>query len=348
MSDIRIRAEHLEPFIQSVFENAGLSPEDAAIEAEVLIWANLRGVDSHGVLRVITYLDNIKTGAMNPQPDIRVVKESPAVAHIACDRALGPVATVPAMKKAIEKAKNVGIGWVLLSNVTHQGAMAYYSLMAAQEGFAGIAIVCSPPNMAPFGAKAAGVHNSPIAVAVPGNKRDPISLDMATSVAAGGKLQLAQDKGVPLGEDWALDAAGNPTTDARKGVILRPAGGPKGSGLALIFQCLSSLMVNNPLLVPVLRGGENSRNQNSIVAAIDISFFIDLDDYKDHVDNLIDELKALPRADGFDDILMPGEPENRTLAQRSAEGIPLPEGTAEKLREAAIKNWSRYVRDCNH
>ena len=335
MSDIRIRAEHLEPFIQSVFENAGLPPEDAAIEAEVLIWANLRGVDSHGVLRVITYLDNIKTGAMNPQPDIRVVKESPAVAHIACDRALGPVATVPAMKKAIEKAKNVGIGWVLLSDVTHQGAMAYYSLMAAREGFAGIAIVCSPPNMAPFGAKVAGVHNSPIAVAIPTNKRDPISLDMATSVAAGGKLQLAQDKGVPLGEDWALDAAGNPTTDARKGVILRPAGGPKGSGLALIFQCLSSLMADNPLLVPVLRGGENSRVQNGIVAAIDISFFIDLDDYKDHVDNLIDELKALPRADGFDDILMPGEPENRTLAQRSAEGIPIPVGTAEKLREAA-------------
>jgi len=138
-----------------------------------------------------------------------------------------------------------------------------------------------------------------------------------------------------LGEDWALDAEGNPTIDARKGVILRPAGGPKGSGLALIFQCLSSLMVDNPLLVPVLRGGESSRNQNGIVAAIDISFFVDLDDYKDHVDNLIDELKELPRADGFDDIFMPGEPENRTLAERSAEGIPIPAGTAEKLRKAA-------------
>ncbi|MDE2801019.1 MAG: Ldh family oxidoreductase, partial [Gemmatimonadota bacterium] len=89
MSDIRIRAEHLEPFIQSVFENAGMPPEDAAIEAEVLIWANLRGVDSHGVLRIISYLNNIETGAMNPRPNIRVVKESPAVAHIACDRALG-------------------------------------------------------------------------------------------------------------------------------------------------------------------------------------------------------------------------------------------------------------------
>ena len=195
MPDIRIRAEHLESFIQSVFERAGMPPEDAAIEAEVLVWANLRGVDSHGVLRVLSYLDNIRSGAMNARPNIRVIKESPAVAHIACDRALGPVATVPAMHKAIEMAKNVGIGWVLLSNVTHQGAMAYYSLMAACEGFAGIAIVCSPPNMAPFGAKAAGLHNSPIAIAVPANERDPISLDMATSVAAGGKLDLAPGQG---------------------------------------------------------------------------------------------------------------------------------------------------------
>lgn len=335
MSDIRIRAEHLEPFIQSVFERAGMPPEDAAIEAKVLVWANLRGVDSHGVLRVLSYLDNIESGAMNARPNIRTIKESPAVAHIACDRALGPVATVPAMHKAIEKAKAVGIGWVLLSDVTHQGAMAYYSLMAAHEGFAGIAIVCSPPNMAPFGAKAAGLHNSPIAVAVPANERAPISLDMATSVAAGGKLDLARDKGIALGADWALDAEGNPTTDAHKGVILRPAGGPKGSGLALIFQCLSSLMAGNPLLAPVLRGGKNPRAQNGIVAAIDISFFIDLEDYKNLVDNLVDELKALPKAEGFDGILMPGEPENLTLAQRAVDGIPIPKGTAEKLREAA-------------
>ena len=156
MSDIRIRAEHLEPFIQSVFENAGMPPEDAAIEAEVLIWANLRGVDSHGVLRIISYLNNIETGAMNPRPNIRVVKESPAVAHIACDRALGPVATVPAMKKAIEKAKNVGIGWVLLSDVTHQGAMAYYSLMAAQEGFAGYCHCLQPAQYGSFWREGSG------------------------------------------------------------------------------------------------------------------------------------------------------------------------------------------------
>jgi LDH2 family malate/lactate/ureidoglycolate dehydrogenase len=207
--------------------------------------------------------------------------------------------------------------------------------MAAHEGMAGIAIVCSPPNMAPFGAKAAGLHNSPIAIAVPAKKHDPISLDMATSVAAGGKLMLAQDKGVPLGEGWALDAAGTPTTDAHAAKILCPAGGPKGSGLSFIFQCLTSLMANNPLITPVLKHGEKRHIQNSVVAAIDISFFTDVETYATQVDEQIDAIKALPKADGFTEILMPGEPENRTLSERSQNGIPIPPGTADKLREAA-------------
>ena len=150
MSDIRIRAEHLEPFIQSVFENAGMPPEDAAIEAEVLIWANLRGVDSHGVLRVISYLNSIETGAMNPRPNIRVVKESPAVAHIACDRALGPVVTVPAMKKAIEKAKNVGIGWVLPQRCHASGRDGLLFFDGGTGGLCGDCHCLQPAQYGPF------------------------------------------------------------------------------------------------------------------------------------------------------------------------------------------------------
>ena len=118
---------------------------------------------------------------------------------------------------------------------------------------AGIAIVCSPPNMAPFGARVAGVHNSPISIAVPAGRHRPLCLDMATSVAAGGKLSLARDKGVPLPSGWALDEAGRPTTDANQAKILLPFGGPKGSGLAMMFETLTSLMVGNPLLGPALR-----------------------------------------------------------------------------------------------
>lgn len=335
MSDPRIDAKPLETFTAQCFEKAGCPPADAATEAEVLVWANLRGVDSHGVQRIPAYLDMIEKGWMNPTPDVKIVKESPTVLYVDADRALGPVATVEAMRAVIAKAKDVGIGWGLIRNVTHQGAMGYYSEMAVAEGLAGIAIVCSPPNMAPFGAKAAGLHNSPIAFSFPTKRHRPITLDMATSVAAGGKLSVASDKRVPIPDTWALAPDGSRTTDPDVASILLPAGGPKGSGLALVFQCLTSLMANNPLIVPVLNGAPKTHNQNSLVAAVDIGFFLDVDDYRALLDDQIDALKALPKADGHDEILMPGEPEYRTFLDRSENGIPLPPGTVDKLKEAA-------------
>ena len=335
MPDISIDKDTLEAFARQAFEKAGMSAEDARTEAEVLIWANLRGVDSHGVQRIPLYLDFIEKGWMKTRPEIRIIKESPAVLFMDADRALGPIPTVQAMRAAIEKARNVGIGWTLIRDVTHQGAMGYYSEMAAAEGMAGMAIVSSPPNMAPFGARAAGLHNSPIAFSFPAGRYRPITLDMATSVAAGGKLDVASDKGVPIPVDWALAPDGSETTDPNVASILLPAGGAKGSGLALAFQCLTSLMANSPLIVPVLRGGVREHKQNSVVAAIDIDFFIDPDEYRHLLDETIDELKALPKADGHEEILMPGEPEQRMLEARSRDGIPLPPGTVEKLRETA-------------
>ncbi len=335
MSETRIDTDRLRTFTQDAFENAGLPPEDAAVEAEVLVWANLRGVHSHGVQRITSYLDMIEKGWMNPTPDIKILKESAAVLFMDADRGLGPIPTVQAMRKVIGKAKNVGIGWGLIRNVTHQGAMGYYSEMAVAEGMAGMAIVCSPPNVAPFGAKAAGLHNSPIAFSFPTERHKPITLDIATSVAAGGKLSVASDTRVPIPVEWALAPDGSPTTDPDVASILLPAGGPKGSGLALVFQCLTSLRANNPLIVPVLKGELKKHNQNSLVAAIDISFFIDVNEYQTLLDDTIDELKSLPRADGHQEIMMPGEPELRTFEDRIINGIPLPPGTVEKLREAA-------------
>jgi ureidoglycolate dehydrogenase (NAD+) len=337
MSDVRINHEPLKLFVAEVFEKAGLPPDEASTEAEVLVWANLRGIASHGVLRIPSYLDSIEAGLMNTRPNIQIIKETPAVLFVDADRAMGPVVTTYVMGRVIEKARSVGIGWGLLRKNTHQGAMGYYSEMAALEGLAGIAIVCSPPNMAPFGAKAAGLHNSPIAISVPAGRRPPVTLDMATSVAAGGKLTLASDKGIPLGDDWALDQDGNPTTDPEAAKILVPAGGPKGSGLAFMFQCLTSLMAGNPLLAPVLAGAKKAHSQNSVVAAVDISLFTDLEDYGESVDTLVDCLSTLPCADGHSEILYPGEPELRTARDREANGIPLPRGTVQKLRDTASR-----------
>lgn len=334
-NDVRVPWEALKKFTKEVFVRADMPPEDAEIEAEVLVWANLRGVDSHGVLRIPSYLDNIRKGLMNPRPNVRVLNETPAILFVDADCALGPVVTTSVTKQVIAKAKAVGVGWGLLRDVTHQGAMGYYALMAAKEGLAGVAIVCSPPNMAPYGARAAGVHNSPIAIAVPAGRRRPLILDMATSVAAGGKLTLAQDKGVSIPPTWALDKDGNPTTDPHQATILLPAGGPKGSGLAMMFECLSSLVAGNPLLQPALAGGGKHHCQNSVVAAVDIAAFSDLGAYRANVDALIDAEKALPGAEGHSEVFVPGEPEDRTHEERARNGIPLPAGTVSRLRRVA-------------
>lgn len=337
--EVRVPWEALKAFTRDVFVKVGMPPEDAAIEAEVLVWANLRGVDSHGVLRIPWYVELADKGDMNPRPRIRVERETPATLLIDADHAFGPVVTTMAMTRAMKKAREAGFGWALIRNTTHQGAMAYYSLMAAQEGMAGLAIVCSPPNMAPHGARAAGVHNSPISIAVPARRHRPLVLDMATSVAAAGKLRLAVDKGVPIPEGWALDKEGNPTTDAKRAAILLPFGGPKGSGLAMMFETLTSLMAGNPLLEPALFGeeGASRHRQNSVVAAIDISTFTDVERYRERIDRLIEGLKRLPKADGVSEILVPGEPEDRCAEERARQGIPLPEGTVRNLRSVAAR-----------
>lgn len=336
-NEILMDWQQLKAFTKEVFIKAGISAEDSEIVADVLVWANLRGIDSHGVLRIPWYLSLIDKGQINPKPDVKYLKETPAIAFIEADRSFGPVVTVSAMNKVIEKARNVGIGWILMRNHTHQGAMGYYSRMATEADMAGIALVCSPPNMAPYGARARGVHNSPISIAVPAKRHRPLILDMATSVAAGGKLNLAVDKGIPIPEGWALDADGRPTTDATLAKMLVPAGGPKGSGLALMFESLSSIMANNPLVEPVLVGskGEQRFQQNSVVAAINIEMFSEIDTYKEHIDTVIDCLKSLPKADGFDEIFMPGELEDRCYDERVKNGIPLPDGTINNMKEAA-------------
>ena len=334
MTELRFDHESLEDFVAQVFGQVGFRQEDAATEAHVLVWANLRGVDSHGVLRVPAYLANIERGGMNPRAEIRIEKETAAIALIEADRAFGPVVTTFAMETVMAKAREVGVGWAVIRNTTHQGAMGYYALMAAENDMAGLAFVCNPPNMAPFGARAAGVHNSPLAISVPAGEMDPPVMDWATSMAAFGKVNLAVDKGIPIPEGWALDAEGNPTTDASLARILLPFGGYKASSLALMFETLSSVMASNALLTPYLLGGDKPTPgiQNSVVAAIDVATFTDVATYKQEIDRLLQGIKSLPPAEGFTEVLVPGELENRVKAERMANGIPLPEGTVANLR----------------
>ena len=280
-NEVRVSRDDLRDFASAVFVQLGLPSEDAAAAAEVLVWANLRGVDSHGVMQLPNYVRGVENRVINPTPRVRVLKQTPATLFLDADRALGPSVTAMAMRQVMAKAKQVGIGWGLISNTGHQGALGYYPLLAAAEDMAGIALACGSRNMAPHGARAAGVDTSPIAIAVPAAHRDPLLLDMATSVAAAARIQLAEDKGTSIPEGWALDKGGEATTDPAMAAVMMPFGGAKGSGLSLMFECLTSLMAGNPILESSLPAEQRVPRgiQNGVVAAIDISAFTDLDSY---------------------------------------------------------------------
>jgi len=349
-TEIRVAAETLQEFTKSVFVKLGMSVEDADKVASVLVWANLRGVDSHGVQLIPWYVEAVDIGHMKVKPNIRIEKETSAALLIDADHAFGAVVTVFAMEKVMAKAKKVGIGWAFIRKHNHQGTMGYYPLLAAEKDMTGIAILGGNTTTAPFGAKFPGIANNPIAICVPAKRHRPLILDMALSQAAGAKLILAKEKGVPIPEGWAFDKDGNPTTDPSKAAFLTPLGGPKGSGLSIMLECLTGVMVGFPKVEPVVTYKEppyglgspvgnperiRRHLQNSAVAAIDIRQFTDVAIYKEHIDNLIDGIKALPKAEGFSEIFVPGEPEWRFYDERTQKGIPLPEKTYQNLQKVS-------------
>lgn len=334
----RVGAEALEAFAAALFAKAGTSAADARAIAEVLVWANLRGVDTHGVLRAPGYLARISGGEANPRPDMRAVVDLPAAQVLDADRAFGPVAMVRAADMAIARARRAGIAAVFVRRTTHIAAVGFYALRAAAADMLGLVVGTSRPNMAWHGARSAGVATAPIAIAAPGLDRAPLMLDMATSVASMGRIMLARDSGEALAPGQALDRGGAPTEDPFRAALPLPLGGPKGAGLALMFECLTGLLAASPLLAPAL-GPERrtAHSQNAMVLAVDVAAFTDPAGYKAEVDRLAAALKALPRAEGHDEILVPGERGDRVREERRRAGIPIPDGTWRRLEREASR-----------
>lgn len=328
-----VSGPELTEFSAAIFRSAGMSPDYAAAQADILVWANLHGHDSHGVLRIPWYIDLIDRGDMVVDAKPEVVSETPATALIEAHGAPGPVGTLAGVDMAIRKAREVGASWITVRNVTHNGALAYYTNRIAALNLIGVTTVSSPPNMAPYGAKAAGVHNSPISIGIPAARRPPVVLDMATSVAAGGKIYFAADSGAPIPEGWALDKHGASTTDPSQAKIWLPFSGPKGSGLAMMFECWSSLLADNALCTPRITGrktSEEDQRQNVMVAVVNVGAFLAPQQYARSVDEFVDGLKELPRS-GDEPILVPGERENQVYEERMRNGIAIPSGTMQRI-----------------
>lgn len=306
--------------VRGIFQRQGMSEAHAAMTADVLVWADLRGMGSHGVMRVPRYVDFIRKGDLNVRPSMRHANDGPACVLVDADRAAGPIAMMEGKRAACEKAKSAGVGLALIRGTTHTAALGYYTQSAARDGFAAIALAASLPLMAYHGAHAAGVSTAPLSIAVPGEE-EPFALDMASSMISMGALAQARRTGKPLPDGVVLTADGEPTTDAKAASIPLPLGGPKGSGLAFMAECLASLITANPILAESLERTPASKQhrQNGLVIAIDVGRFVAPEIFRREVARLARDLRQLPG----DEILMPGERGARkAAAQRDAVSIP--------------------------
>lgn len=333
--DVIFAPDVLRDYAQRLLAAGGFRPVDARKTADVLVWANLRGVDSHGVLRIPRYVEMVGRGMIDPRAEPRVVGEHGAVALVDADLAPGASGMELVTRKAVEIAGGMGVGVCVGRNTTHAGAVGYFAHDVAAKGLIGIVMTASKPLMAYPGAKGEAVSTNPLAIAAPSaDAGEPIVLDMSTAAVPLGKIMAAKGAGRPIPEGWGVDAEGRSTTDPAAVKALLPMAGPKGAGLSLMIEVLCSLLAGNPLIAPSL-GGATPPGFNSLVIAIDPAAFGDREAFLANVRALAAAIHALPVATGVDAVLLPGERGRRTEAKRRAAGIALPRGIASALAELA-------------
>jgi ureidoglycolate dehydrogenase (NAD+) len=327
----------LRGFIARLFMARGMSASSAEAVARVLVWADSRGGDTHGVSRTAHYFGMIDKGAMKPLAEPRLRVDFGALAAFDAEGAAGPVAMLKALDEAQTRARAHGIGMALVGGATHAGAMGCYAEAAARDGFAAIVIAAGPPLMAYHGARIPSVSTAPIAIAVPGGPDGVLLLDMASSRISNGALKHAKRDGKPLPEGSALDAQGRETTDPAQAEVLLPVGGPKGAGFALMVECLTSLLAGAPILSRMLGEGKKGHGQNATIILIDIARLRPQEDFVADVDTLAGIVKRLPRAEGAPELRLPGERGARLASQRHREGVPVSAKTWAELVELATK-----------
>jgi LDH2 family malate/lactate/ureidoglycolate dehydrogenase len=334
---VRVTPEDLRALVTAVFQARGSSPADAATVADTLVWANLRGIDSHGVSRVPRYLELFDKGQSKPDAAVEVSHPRSALVLVDAHSAPGPVAMTAAAHEAVRAARDTGIAWAAVRGTVHTGAIGYYTSAIAAQGMAGMGLVAGVPNMAYAGTRVAAVATSPLSVAIPTSGPEPVLLDMATAVVALGRLAQMKAAGTQLPPGVALTAAGEPTTDPAEAAIPLPVGGAKGSGMSLVFELLTSAMVANPIVSSYHSGepGGRAHRQNGSLLAIDVAAFQPLPEFTALVDATVSTIKGLPASDPATEVLVPGERGARKAEERSREGIPLGPKVWTELGQAA-------------
>jgi|DewCreStandDraft_5_1066085.scaffolds.fasta_scaffold00466_34 LDH2 family malate/lactate/ureidoglycolate dehydrogenase len=337
----RVDAGQLLELVQRIFERCGMEPQDAALLAHTLVTADLRGVHSHGVLRVPEYVKRLTRDGVDPRGRPRVVRDEGACLVVDGGNSMGQIGASFAMEQAIARAATTGIAAVAVRGSNHCGAMAYYAMQALPHDMIGLATTNALPTMAPWGGAERLLGINPLAVAIPAGEELPIVYDAAFSASSHGKIRLYLQKGLPIPEGWATTREGRPTTDPAEAIhgLLQPIGGFKGTALAMIMGILSCMLSGASFGTELgsLETGARPGQDGHFLAAIRISAFEDVTRFKARVDTLIRQVHACQRAPGVERIHMPGEIEFLTEQAYRSNGIPLNDVTLADLRRACME-----------
>lgn len=332
---VLVTREELLDLVKKIFMSKGVPEKDANVVSDALVEANLRGHDSHGVIRIPKWTAGLEAGAINPLCKVKTIKETAAGAILDGDRGLGPVVGVTASNIAIFKAKEAGICAVSVKRASHIGMLAYYPELMTNKGVIGICMTNTEPGVAPFGGAEKVLGTNPMAIGIP-SRDSPLILDMSTSVVARGKIVLALEKGEAIPEGWAMNRDGEITKDPREALdgALLPIGGPKGSGLAIIVDLLTGGLAGTAVGKNV-KGTLDMKHEGTkgdLFIAIDPSTFTEFQGFLDRVEDLKHQIKQCKRAKKVREIFLPGELEYITRERRLKDGILLTEQLFGDLR----------------
>jgi len=326
MTETSVSAAKLTGFAAACLEKLGLAAADARLVAETLVESNLRGVDSHGVVRLPHYAKRLRNGTVNPRPRISVQRTGASTAVVEGDRGMGQLVAVRAMQEAISLARESGVGAVGARNSSHCGACAYFVELAAREGMAGIALTHTDSIMVPPGMKRIFLGSNPIAFGAPTAGGPPLVIDMSTTHAAWGKVIVAREEGKSIPPDWGVNAEGRPTTDPHSVVGLAPSGAHKGYALALMVEVLCAQLMGVPFgrhVTKMYGELDKPRNLGHFMLALDVGRFVDPVLFGSKVSQLLEEARAEEPSDPARAPLAPGDPERLTAERRRRVGVPL-------------------------
>lgn len=337
----RVEAGALERQVTAIFRACGMSDADAAVLADSLVQADLRGIHSHGVLRVPDYVAKLTVEGVNPRGVPRVVSQTGGVMVVDCDNNMGQIGGVFAMRQAVECARTLGIAAAAVGGSNHCGTMDYYVRLAVAEDMIGLATTNALPTMAPWGGIDKIIGLNPIGIGIPGGEEGPIVLDIALGATAHGKIRVYHQKGEQIPEGWAFDKNGRPTTDAAAALegLIQPIGAFKGLGLAVCMGVLSSLLSGAGYGTESgnMVDGATAGADGQFYVAVNLACFEDVAKFKARVDAVIRQIRTSRRAAGIERLYAPGGLEAEFAVRNRRMGIPLNEETLQGLRQAAIR-----------